>query len=81
MLLFRLLLLSAMAFIAWRIYRLLLAPRAVRDQPAAKLRSEDMVECSHCALRIPRSRALPLNDRWYCCEEHRQASDDRPASQ
>ena len=75
MLLFRLLLLFAMAFIAWRIYRLLTASLRRHDDPARQLRSEDMVECSRCALRVPRSQAIAIDHRWYYCEQHRREDE------
>ncbi|HMV70986.1 MAG TPA: PP0621 family protein [Pseudomonadales bacterium] len=71
MLLFRLLLLFAMAFIAWRIYRLLTMPRVPGKERTQRLRgAEDMAECTLCALRVPRSQAIATGDRWYCCEDH-----------
>ncbi len=72
MLLFRLILLFAMAFIAWRIYRLAVAPRVrAREQPP-KLNGEDMVECAFCSVHVPRAQAVSEASRWYCCEEHRR---------
>jgi uncharacterized protein len=72
MLLFRLILLFAILFIAWRIYRLVTAPQLrAREQPG-KLRGEDMVECAFCAVHVPRAQAVRDASRWYCCEEHRR---------
>jgi hypothetical protein len=31
-----------------------------------------MVRCDLCGLNLPQSEALPLQQRWFCCEEHRQ---------
>ena len=31
-----------------------------------------MVSCAKCGLHIPRHEALPLGDRFFCCEEHRR---------
>lgn len=73
MLLFRLLLLLGIAFIGWRIYRLLKA-RRLRGEASARLRSEDMVECAKCALRVPRSQAVAAEGRWFCCELHRRSA-------
>lgn len=77
MLLFRLLLLAAIAFIGWRLYRLL-KTRGGRDSVEARQpRPEDMVECAHCAVHIPRSQALAADGRWYCCEAHRRDATPR----
>lgn len=35
---------------------------------------EQMVRCHKCSLHLPKSEAIKHNDRYYCCEEHR---DDR----
>ena len=73
MLLFRLLLLLGIAFIGWRMYRLLKA-RRLRGEASARLQTEDMVECAHCALRVPRSQAVAAEGRWFCCELHRRSA-------
>lgn len=31
-----------------------------------------MVSCARCGLHVPRQEALPLGDRYFCCEEHRR---------
>lgn len=31
-----------------------------------------MVSCATCGLHVPRQEALPLGDRFFCCEEHRR---------
>jgi len=31
-----------------------------------------MVSCAKCGLHVPRHEALPLGDRYFCCEEHRR---------
>jgi len=72
MLLFRLILLFAIMFIAWRIYRLVMAPRVRAPEQPEKLRGEDMVECAFCAVHVPRAQAVSGDSRWYCCEEHRR---------
>ncbi|HQY71698.1 MAG TPA: PP0621 family protein [Pseudomonadales bacterium] len=72
MLLFRLILLFAMAFIAWRLYRLVVAPRVRASEQPPKLDGEDMVECALCSVHVPRAQAVSEASRWYCCEEHRR---------
>lgn len=72
MLLFRLILFIAIVIIAYRIYRLVSAPRVRAGDEGQKLRAEDMVECAFCSVHVPRASALEAKDRWYCCEEHRR---------
>ena len=72
MLLFRLILLFAMAFIAWRIYRLVMTPRVRGPEQPPSLRGEDMVECAFCAVHVPRTEAIAEDSRWFCCEDHRR---------
>lgn len=43
--------------------------RASRPQPTAP---EAMVSCATCGLHLPRTEALLLGDRYFCCEEHRR---------
>lgn len=31
-----------------------------------------MVSCAKCGLHVPRHEALPLGERYFCCEEHRR---------
>ena len=72
MLLFRLILLFAVAFIVWRMYRLMTAPQVrARKQPPS-LKGEDMVECAFCSVHVPRAQAIGAGERWFCCEEHRR---------
>lgn len=33
---------------------------------------ERIVACAHCGLHVPESEALRLEERFYCCEAHRQ---------
>ncbi|MFT3813769.1 MAG: PP0621 family protein [Acidovorax sp.] len=34
---------------------------------------QDMVECAHCGVHLPRPDALPLDGAHYCCAVHRAA--------
>lgn len=36
--------------------------------------AEDMVQCSHCAVHLPRSEAFLVNGRMYCSKDHIQSS-------
>lgn len=52
--------------------------RAARDaapppQPSGPARQpQEMVECRHCGVHLPRTDALPGPDGVYCCDEHRR---------
>lgn len=39
-----------------------------QDQSPAK--PEDMVQCAHCGVHLPKNDSLVVNDQHYCCEEH-----------
>lgn len=46
-----------------------------RKQPAARrklLAPQDMVECAHCGVHLPRDEALTEKNRFYCSAEHRE---------
>ena len=34
--------------------------------------NEDMVQCRHCGLHLPRSESLKAADGFFCSEEHRR---------
>jgi uncharacterized protein len=40
--------------------------------PSGSLQPQAMVSCAKCGLHVPRHEALPLGDRYFCCEEHRR---------
>lgn len=42
---------------------------------ATEAREEDMVQCRHCGIHLPRSEAVKLRDEHYCSEEHRRLND------
>lgn len=31
----------------------------------------ELVQCSRCAIHVPRGEALQRDGDWYCCAEHR----------
>ena len=35
---------------------------------------EDMVQCEHCAIHLPRSEAFLVNGKIYCSKNHNQNS-------
>ncbi len=42
------------------------------DRKAAETASENMVNCGHCGLYLPRSEAVQEGNRFFCCAEHRR---------
>ncbi|MDR0224921.1 MAG: hypothetical protein LBI66_00750 [Burkholderiaceae bacterium] len=38
---------------------------------------QDMVECAHCGLHLPRSEAIEAGGRSYCSAEHRALAQRR----
>ncbi len=70
--------LIAFAVIFWLLYRLILALLSKTSQPArrdAPLQEGTMVRCEQCGLHVPQDQALIKGDKYYCCEEHRDAED------
>lgn len=71
MILIRLLFITLIAFLVWRIYRLL-STRRHPDPDPVQLRGEEMVRCAHCSVHVPKSAALAHEQHWYCSPEHRE---------
>jgi uncharacterized protein len=63
------LLLAVVVYLAWRSFQ----RRNAGDAKSASGPGvpQVMVSCAKCGLHVPRHEALPHNDRFYCCEEHR----------
>lgn len=40
------------------------------ETAADKENVEEMVKCTACAVHLPRSEALLVNDNFYCCKAH-----------
>lgn len=66
------LLLGLAIYLAWRSFQRRNAEPPVRKDGTAG--PQAMVSCAKCGLHVPRHEALPLGDRYYCCEEHRRQS-------
>lgn len=68
--LIRFLILLALAYVAYLLWRRFKAARAEsrrRDAPEP----ERMVRCAQCQLHLPENLALYQDGKWYCCSEHR----------
>lgn len=46
------------------------ARRGVAQPGKAPDRIESMVSCAHCGVYMPRSEALLIGKRTWCCEDH-----------
>lgn len=42
------------------------------ESNSAKNNTEDMVQCTHCAVHLPRSEAFLVNGKTYCTKAHIQ---------
>ena len=51
------------------------APRNPANAPLAA--PQDMVECAHCGLHLPRSEAIEAAGSSYCSAEHRALAQRR----
>jgi uncharacterized protein len=65
------LLLAMVAYIAWRFVQKRGRDRGAGGQEQQQV-PQTMVSCATCGLHLPRQEALPLGDRYFCCEEHRR---------
>ena len=64
------LLLILVIVVAWRLTK----GFGGRDAPgrAATRPPEQMVNCEHCGLYLPRAEAIGEDGRYFCCAEHRR---------
>lgn len=72
-LLFRIVLLVAVVWLAYKLIRKVITPPA--DQKAQES-FETMVSCSHCGLHLPKAEAVSRHGRHYCCAEHADLNKD-----
>lgn len=72
MILIRLLFFALIAFLAYRIYRLMVAPPGAAKDAPERIEGEEMVRCAQCSVHVPRRLALARDAHWYCSAEHRQ---------
>jgi uncharacterized protein len=64
------LLLAVAIYLLWRSFQK--RATGTRAEGAADGVPQAMVSCATCGLHLPRQEALPLGDRFFCCEEHRR---------
>lgn len=68
-------LLAIAAYAAWTWLRRSAPRNGPGASGAASTRTETpqaMISCAHCGLHLPQQEALPMGERFYCCEEHRR---------
>ncbi|MBF0469892.1 MAG: hypothetical protein HQL48_00805 [Gammaproteobacteria bacterium] len=71
---FRLLIVAAIGWLFYTLYRRI-QQQPGKNPPPAKFEGEEVVSCRVCALHIPRNEALRESGHYYCCREHRDQVD------
>ncbi len=60
--------LLGIALVVWILFRLAKSP-GIESKP--KKQVGDMVGCARCGTYVPRDEAIQANDKYYCCDQHR----------
>lgn len=60
-------------FIGWLLFRLFRRwqNRIPTKPPGSGEKIDTMVKCAHCGVHIPRQNAIENNEKFFCCEEHK----------
>jgi len=77
--LFRLLIILAIAFLAYRLFRSWqrsIARSSKTPKSKASKQVENVVRCHHCDLHIPEAEAIQQNGRYYCSQKHLQQDQE-----
>lgn len=70
--LIRLLIIAAIVWLTFRIYRNWQDKNKIAKKNATKdSQIKNMVQCSKCGVHLPEQEALKSNNLYYCCEEHK----------
>lgn len=69
--LIKLVILLALAYLAFSFWRRLKAAQADKRRATPPPQAPRMVRCAQCQLHLPENLALRQADKWYCCSEHR----------
>jgi uncharacterized protein len=49
-----------------------------RTQRPPEPQAEDMVDCAHCGVHLPRGEGIMSGPRYFCSKEHEQAFRPKP---
>jgi len=66
----RLLLVAVVIFV---IYLLLRSFKSKKPEVGARSVAEDMVQCAHCGVHLPKSESIEADGRHFCTAAHRDA--------
>lgn len=58
---------AAMVYLLVRAFRKNTLPE--EDKPVV----DDMVQCEHCGVHLPKKEGVQANGHYFCCAEHRDA--------
>jgi len=58
------------------VYWLLSAYRKRPSKPVELAPSEQMVQCAHCGVHLPKSESLCVNEAYFCSEAHKSAHSE-----
>lgn len=67
----KILLLALAIWILYAVVKRYLGSVAPSEPPETA--PEDMVQCAHCGVHLPRSDSLAVDEAYYCCEAHLRA--------
>ncbi len=73
--LIKLLILLALGYVAYTVWRRMKAVPTDRQRQTPRSQAPRMVRCAQCQLHLPETLALRQDDKWYCCSEHRDDVD------
>ncbi len=63
--------LLAVLLCIWLIWRYVRRKTSGPTPSTTQQRSSTMVACDVCGTHVPEDNAIKENDRWFCCDEHR----------
>lgn len=66
--------LAIFALVIWLVWRLfqIRKERSAAGKDKKAISGGKMVRCAHCGTHLPQQNALPLDELWFCCREHRE---------
>lgn len=53
------------------------SPNTSPNKASAAIQPEEMVQCQHCKLHLPKSEARTVDGRFYCSQEHLNSVDEK----